>query len=119
MRDSEHIRLLLPVEPEDDCRDALHLIDSIAPRAAVDLLRVYAYRPAEMDVYSPEMLFSIPAAPRLDAREKSVVDELTRTSCRAIADAFSTTPRRTGGGVQSGRVGFWQTNNRLNTEKSR
>lgn len=81
------IRLLLPVDPEDDCVDAMRLIEALVPKRGVDLLRVYVYRPAEADLYAPEMYIALPATRRLSADEEAVVKDVARRSCRAMSEA--------------------------------
>lgn len=81
------IRVLLPVRPDNDCSEPTRILDALFARETVSVLRLFVYRPAELDLYSPEMFAAVPGIRRLDAEELDAAVKATRIHCQALVHA--------------------------------
>ena len=80
------MRILLPVRPDNDCSEPARMIDALFGRDDVSILRVFVYRPAELDLYAPEMLAAVPGVHRLDEHQLREVVTSTKSHCRTLLD---------------------------------
>lgn len=80
------MRILLPVRPDNDCSEPSRIIDALFGRDDVSILRIFVYRPAELDLYAPEMLAAVPGVRRLDEHQLREVVTATKSHCRALLD---------------------------------
>ena len=71
------MRVLLPVRPDNDCADPARILDTLFGHDDVSVLRIFVYRPAELDAYDPEMLTAFSEIRRLD--DDAVRDAVTST----------------------------------------
>ena len=71
------MRILLPVRPDNDCADPARILDALFGHEDVAILRIFVYRPAELDAYDPEMLTAFSEVRRLD--NDAVRDAVTST----------------------------------------
>ncbi len=83
---AERIRVLLPVRPDNDCSEPARILDALFGREAVSILRIFVYRPAELDTYAPEMLAAVPGIHRLDADQLRDAVSSARLRCQGLVD---------------------------------
>lgn len=80
----DRIRILLPVRPENDCSQIAKLLDQQFGHETVTILRLFVYRPAELDIYAPEMLASVPLIRRLDEEEVAAARSNAQSHCNGL-----------------------------------
>jgi nucleotide-binding universal stress UspA family protein len=80
------MRILLPVRPDNDCSEPARMIDALFGRDDVSILRIFVYRPAELDLYAPEMLAAVPGIRRLDEVQLREAVSATKSHCRTLLD---------------------------------
>jgi nucleotide-binding universal stress UspA family protein len=80
------VRVLLPVRPDNDCGEAARILETLFGRDEVSVLRLFVYRPAEADLYDPELLTVFTGVRRLDQRQVQEVIAKTKAHCRALLD---------------------------------
>jgi len=80
------MRVLLPVRPDNDCADPARILDSLFGHENVSILRIFVYRPAELDLYDPEMLTAFTEIRRLDDDAVRHAVTSTRTHCQKLLE---------------------------------
>ncbi|HJT16161.1 MAG TPA: universal stress protein [Thermoanaerobaculia bacterium] len=80
------MRVLLPVRPDNDCAEAARILETLFGREEVSVLRLFVYRPAEADLYDPELLTVFSGVHRLDERQLQDVIAKTKAHCRSLLD---------------------------------
>jgi nucleotide-binding universal stress UspA family protein len=80
------VRVLLPVRPDNDCAEAARILETLFGRDEVSVLRLFVYRPAEVDQYDPELLTAFTGVRRLDERQLQDVIAKTKAHCRALLE---------------------------------
>lgn len=80
------MRVLLPVRPDNDCASAARLLDALFGRDDVSVLRIFVYRPAEADLYDPELLAVFTGVRRIDHDQLQQVVSKTKAHCRALLE---------------------------------
>ena len=78
------MRVLLPVRPDNDCADPARILDALFGHDDVSILRIFVYRPAELDVYSPEMFTAFTEIRRLDNDAVRDAVTSTRAHCQKL-----------------------------------
>jgi nucleotide-binding universal stress UspA family protein len=80
------MRVLLPVRPDNDCAEPARILDDLFGHENVSILRIFVYRPAELDAYDPEMFTAFTEVRRLD--DSAVRDAVSKIKmhCRALLD---------------------------------
>lgn len=80
------MRVLLPVRPDNDCADPARILESLFGHDNVSILRIFVYRPAELDAYDPEMFTVFSDIRRLDDDAVRNAVALTKIRCRALVE---------------------------------
>jgi len=80
------MRVLLPVRPDNDCGDPARIIDALFGHDDVSILRIFVYRPAELDAYNPEMFHAFTEIRRLDDDAVRAAVASTKAACRKLLD---------------------------------
>ena len=79
------MRVLLPVRPDNDCSDPARILDALFGRD-ISILRIFVYRPAELDAYNPEMFHAFTEIRRLDDDAVRAAVASTKMHCRKLLD---------------------------------
>ena len=80
------MRVLLPVRPENDCAEAARILESLFGHDDVSVLRLFVYRPAEVDQYDPELLTAFTGVRRMTAVEVQQAMRSSSAHCRSLVD---------------------------------
>jgi len=80
------MRVLLPVRPDNDCADPARILDTLFGHEDVSILRIFVYRPAELDAYDPEMLTTFTEIRRLDDHAVRDAISSTRAHCQKLLE---------------------------------
>jgi len=80
------MRVLLPVRPDNDCGDPARFLDTLFGHEDVSILRLFVYRPAEIDAYDPEMLTAFTEIHRLDDEAVRAAVSSTKIHCRKLLE---------------------------------
>src|SRR5438105_1496747 len=80
------MRILLPVRPDNDCSVQARIIEALFGHEDISLLRIFVYRPAELDAYDPQMLAVVPGIRRLDETQLQEVVSATKAHCRGLVE---------------------------------
>ena len=80
------MRILLPVRPDNDCSAQARIIEALFGHEDISLLRIFVYRPAELDAYDPQMLAVVPGIRRLDEDQLREVVSATKAHCRGLVE---------------------------------
>lgn len=78
------MRVLLPVRPDNDCADPARILDALFGHEDVSILRIFVYRPAELDAYDPEMFTAFTEIRRLDNDAVRDAVTSTRAHCQKL-----------------------------------
>jgi nucleotide-binding universal stress UspA family protein len=80
------IRVFLPLEPEEDVRIPGRIIQALFPAARTRLRRYYVCRPVQMDLYLPELSYSLPEVARLELEAQMAAAEHSRRAAQPLVD---------------------------------
>jgi nucleotide-binding universal stress UspA family protein len=81
MANTGPMRILLPMKPDEDSTDLLHLIRALFPPSTATLRRLYVHRPADLDIYMPEMFAALPDVEKANAEaEAAASSEANKSS---------------------------------------
>jgi nucleotide-binding universal stress UspA family protein len=80
------MRVLLPVRPDNDCSDPARILEALFGHDDVSVLRIFVYRPAELDAYNPEMFHAFTEIRRLDDDAVRAAVASTKMHCRKLLD---------------------------------
>lgn len=80
------MRVLLPVRPDNDCGEPARILESLFGHENVSVLRIFVYRPAELDAYDPEMLTAFTEIRRLDDDAVRQAVTSTRAHCQKLLE---------------------------------
>ena len=80
------MRVLLPVRPDNDCNEPARILDALFGHEDVSILRIFVYRPAELDAYDPEMFTAFTEIRRLDDHAVQKAVSMTKMHCRGLVE---------------------------------
>ena len=72
------LRIFLPLEPDDELKDESRLIEALFPPSATRLKRLFVCRPIQLDLYMPEMYYSLPEVAQLNLEAQLAASHQSR-----------------------------------------
>jgi nucleotide-binding universal stress UspA family protein len=87
LMNDQRLRILLPMEPEEEGTDLLRLLEALFPPERVVLRRLYVYRPAQLDFYIPEMYVAMPEVDRMNADAEAAAVAESNRQCEIFRGA--------------------------------
>jgi nucleotide-binding universal stress UspA family protein len=80
------LRLFLPLEPDDDLKEISRLIPALFPPAVTRLRRLFVCRPIQLDLYMPEMYYSLPEVAQLNLEAQLAAAHQSREAIMPLVE---------------------------------